>query len=252
MVLICVTHTPHYALLTLQTASTHTPPPPFSRCGWASQPWYSPQEFKIRWREREGREKKREQESGNKMHLFLKHLLNLANVHYSYVYFVDLFHSTTTTVHMSIIQHFSSFFVVFMFARPSASRERNHSTWGRTGIEKRVEKDKGGVVSYGFDMSPVFVLVIGSVSSVCGCYRCIYVGLLVGSEVEGSGGFKGRGLALGLFAALSFPLSTLAHLHLCQLDVPQDVGVCDGERRRKCDECEVEKLLHFNQCNLVW
>lgn len=58
-------------------------------------------------------------------------------------------------------------------------------------------------------------------------------GLLVGSEAEGSGGSKGRGLALGLFAALSLPLSTLAHLHLCQLDVPQHVGVCDGKTKRR-------------------
>lgn len=72
------------------------------------------------------------------------------------------------------------------------------------------------------------------------------VGLLVGSKIEGWGRFKGRVLALGLFATLSFPLSTLAHLHLCQLNVPQDVGVCDEERRRKCDEWEVERLPHFN------
>lgn len=54
-------------------------------------------------------------------------------------------------------------------------------------------------------------------------------GLFVGSEAEGSGGSKGRGLALGLFAALPLPLSALAHLHLCQLDVPQHVGVCGGK-----------------------
>lgn len=70
------------------------------------------------------------------------------------------------------------------------------------------------------------------------------VGLLVGRKAEGSGGSKGRRLALGLFATLAFPLSTLAHLHLRELDVPQDVGVCDGEQGRKCDECVAEKLLH--------
>lgn len=44
---------------------------------------------------------------------------------------------------------------------------------------------------------------------------------------------RSRGLALGLFAALSVPLPALAHLHLRQLDVAQHVGVCGGEKNRK-------------------
>lgn len=46
----------------------------------------------------------------------------------------------------------------------------------------------------------------------------------------GEGSQKVEGLALGLFAALSVPLSALAHLHLRQLDVAQHVGVCGGEK----------------------
>lgn len=45
-----------------------------------------------------------------------------------------------------------------------------------------------------------------------------------GQRVQEGG--KGRRLALGLLAAVSFPLATLAHLHLCQLDVSEHVGVC--------------------------
>lgn len=46
-------------------------------------------------------------------------------------------------------------------------------------------------------------------------------------------GQKVEGLALGLFAALSVPLSALAHLHLRQLDVAQHVGVCGGEKKTR-------------------
>lgn len=46
------------------------------------------------------------------------------------------------------------------------------------------------------------------------------------SGVKGRGaGWKGGRLALGLFAALPLPLAALAHLHFCQLDVPQDICV---------------------------
>lgn len=48
-------------------------------------------------------------------------------------------------------------------------------------------------------------------------------------------GQKVEGLALGLFAALSVPLSALAHLHLRQLDVAQHVGVCGGEKKNTTD-----------------
>lgn len=119
-----------------------------------------------------------------------------------------------------------------MFAR--LSRERNHSTWGRKGGKEKV---KGGFrqIWYVSCVCP----------AACSCLFCLRLcccqeaekgggrrgGLLWDSKGEGSGGRKGRGLALGLFAALSFPLSTLAHLHLCELDVPQHIGVCDGERK---------------------
>lgn len=51
---------------------------------------------------------------------------------------------------------------------------------------------------------------------------------------KGGMGQKVEGLALGLFAALSVPLSALAHLHLRQLDVAQHVGVWGGERKTRC------------------
>lgn len=74
MVLIYVTHPPFYALLTLQTASTHTLLPFFSWCGRATPtPIFSSRVQDKMEREREGRERKREQESGNKMYsLFLR------------------------------------------------------------------------------------------------------------------------------------------------------------------------------------
>ena len=73
------------------------------------------------------------------------------------------------------------------------------------------------------------------------CLFCLWAVLLSGHEGEkgradvradsegqrsrGQTGHEGRRLALRLFAALSFPLAALAHLHLRQLDVPQHVGV---------------------------
>lgn len=48
-----------------------------------------------------------------------------------------------------------------------------------------------------------------------------------GRRRRGEVGGGGRRLALGLFAALPFPLAALAHLHFRQLDVPQHVGVWD-------------------------
>lgn len=134
-----------------------------------------------------------------------------------------------------------------MFARLSASRERNHSTWGRKGGEGEEREGKGGSgLQTALDMSPIFIhrwRVIGPVSSVCGlccCQESIEEerreGRCRDKRLRGREGEKVEGLALGLFAALSFPLSALAHLHLCQLDVPQHVGVCDGERKRESDE----------------
>lgn len=150
---------------------------------------------------------------------------------------------------MSIIQQsprfcfvfFVLYFIFFLFAQ--LSRERNHGTWGRKGGEKREEKERAAGLQTAFDMCP------GSLGPPPRSVGCAVVrsrqrkwreegrggsmsGLLSGSKVEGSQGSKGGGLALGIFAALSLPLSTLAHLHLCQLDVPQHVGVCKRETER--------------------
>lgn len=161
-----------------------------------------------------------------------------------------LFHSTTSTDSYDYNTAFSLFYVVsffflyFTFARLSASRERNHSTWGRKRGGRRRgrrKEEKGGRVA---DSVWYVSRAIGSVSSVCGLCCCqeltekaeggrVDVGMAcrVGRWWGQEGG-KVDGLALGLFATISFPLSALAHLHLCQLDVPQHVGVCDGERER--------------------
>lgn len=96
---------------------------------------------------------------------------------------------------------FSLFFVVFflIFARLSASKERNHSTWGRNGEKRKEERNKGDGLHTAPDMpSPIFVhrwQVIGCISSLSGLCCCqesmeeaekgrVDLGQLVGSRVE--------------------------------------------------------------------
>lgn len=153
-----------------------------------------------------------------------------------------LFHSTTLTVSYEYNTAFSLFFVVFLSLLDCLRLGRGTTApEGDRGRRRGKRRKRRSGLQTALDMSPVFIhrwRMIGSVSSVC--RLCCHQESIeevergrvdVRTKVEGSGGWKGRGLALGLFAALSFPLSTLAHLHLCQLDVPQHVGVCDGKRK---------------------
>lgn len=57
------------------------------------------------------------------------------------------------------------------------------------------------------------------------------------SNIEGVERVRRSGIRLGLFAALSVSLSIFAYLHLCQLDVPQNIGVCRTGRTR-CNKCQ--------------
>lgn len=158
-----------------------------------------------------------------------------------------LFHSTTSTVSYEYNTAFSLFFVVSFFSPPrllgclclgrGTTAPEGEGEGGRR--RGRRKEEKGGRVA---DSVWYVSRVIASVPSVCGLCCCqestekaegrrVDVGMAcrVG-RWRGQEGEKVEGLALGLFAALSLPLSALAHLHLCQLDVPQHVGVCDGER----------------------
>lgn len=82
-----------------------------------------------------------------------------------------LHHSTTRTVSNEYNTALSLFFVVFFFSCLLVSWERNHSTWGRKGGEKKKggREGRGGRVADSvWYVSPV----IGSVSSVCGLCCC--------------------------------------------------------------------------------
>ena len=179
----------------LRTASTHThtnthpcPPP-----GVASQPWYSPQDFKIKQREKRQRKKKKQRESKRaEIKCILKHLLNHATVHYSYVCSEAPFSVHFNDCFLLVLyRHFPCFLLFFlMFAQLSVSRERNHSTWGIKGEKRREEKDKGEGLQTTPDMSPVFLhcwQVTGSVSSVCGLC-CCQESIEEGGEREGRSG----------------------------------------------------------------
>lgn len=109
-----------------------------------------------------------------------------------------LFHSTTLTVSYEYNTAFSLFFVVFFkFARLSASRERNHSTWGRQGEKKREEKEK----EVGFADSAWYVSrFYPSLADDWVCLFCLQAVLSSGVDRGGGereGGCKDKGRGVG-------------------------------------------------------
>lgn len=126
----------------------------------------------------------------------------------------------------------------------SASKRRSHSTQGRNQKERK-KGGRGSSRQFLICAPLVCHQVGGGASSVCAA---------VWSQRRGAGGredrvglFKGsrgrKGSALGLLAAFSIPLSTLVHLHLCQLDVSQHVGVWDGDEKADMSRNHPEFVL---------
>lgn len=158
----------------------------------------------------------------------LNHLLSHANVRFSYICFEAPF-----SFHHEYITAFSLFFsFVFVFLTVCMSGGRGRREKKRTERDEQTAlwvkgADGAWYVSRSRPSRPAELsgLDRGGQEAEREGRR----GTARGSKVEGSEGWKGRGLALGLFAALSLPLAALAHLHLCQLDVSQHVGVWRGE-----------------------